>query len=524
VAANLGFDILSTTKIITIFYSVATICGLYLNRSFIKEEAREIKIPLAAMLFSALPIIFLTARSNLHLGMSSSMNNDIASYAASTRAFITSGWNDFGMISGINLNEFVHYSSPFGSTGIMTLVSVAMNLKVYEITLPVILLALFMFLLGVTQLFTLLHSSVLKKYYLPTLIIVGNAPILSYIFTNYFLNQVFGVGFSLYSICAVLNLCNNRVKSKIDFLQLALSISLGIYFYPTIFIPFFGMVFGILTCFLIFQKSQSLNFRTYLQIGCASLIGILFASPYLDIAFGILKSQSSAIAGWPLVSLNPFAILLFPQLIGIEFSSILVFISWMGVTLGLQWIYQKSKSREKTREIFLIYLVTPVATVFIFALYSNLGIQDYKIWKLITFFLPIILTAILPIIFSSLKKGTAVATIFATITAMSPMTEWTMAQDRSTILKRDLVELSSNQDLKNMQTLNVRLNNYFESMAVASVLAKQKLFMNSFTYWPQSNDPNACILIRNDSKHTEVIVVRLNSTYSLVSPSSERCF
>ena len=115
------------------------------------------------------------------------------------------------------------------------------------------------------------------------------------------------------------------------------------------------------------------------------------------------------------------------------------------------------------------------------------------------------------------------ATVLATIVAIAPITEWTLAQGRSTILNQDLTEIASHPSLAEVENLNVRLGNYFESMAVSSLLESQRLYFNSFTYWPQATDINACTLVRNDSNYGEYLVSKINETYSLVSARKGTC-
>jgi hypothetical protein len=154
---------------------------------------------------------------------------------------------------------------------------------------------------------------------------------------------------------------------------------------------------------------------------------------------------------------------------------------------------------------------------------KSLGIHEYQAWKSLTFFLPFAIIGVLPHIFSALKQGTIVATVLATIVAIAPITEWTLAQGRSTILNQDLTEVASDPNLARVENLNVRLGNYFESMAVSSLLETQKLYFNNFTYWPQTKDANACTLVRNDSNYGEYLVSKINETYSLVSAQKGGC-
>jgi hypothetical protein len=456
------------------------------------------------------------------LGMSSSMNNDIASYSAGTKAFLESGWNDFGKIAGFNMNEFVHFSAPFGSTGIMSLVSVAFDIKTYQTTLIVISIALLLYVFGAIQLFRVVHPSNKAKFFIPTILVATCSPILNYIFSNYFLNQLFGVAFALLVTSSTLNIMISDRLEKLDLLQLTISSAAGVYFYPTLCLPFLLLVFIISSAIWLLEKRDE-NLNGYRNFCVALALGLFITIPYLGISIDIAVSQSNAIAGWSLPSLGPFSIFLLPQLIGLEFSWYLVACSWF--TFGTI-IYVVLQEHIKARKISFVsiglFLIPAALTIGLMSI-KSLGIHEYQAWKSLTFFLPFAIIGVLPHIFGVLKQGTLVATVLATIVAIAPTTEWTLAQGRSTILNQELGAIAKDPKLARVENLNVRLGNYFESMAVSSLLETQKLFFNNFTYWPQVTDPNACVLVRNDSNYGEYLVSKINETYSLVSVRKGEC-
>jgi hypothetical protein len=189
-------------------------------------------------------------------------------------------------------------------------------------------------------------------------------------------------------------------------------------------------------------------------------------------------------------------------------------------------IYLVLRDHFKKKKIDFVsigFLFIPAALTIGLMSIKSIGIHEYQAWKSLTFFLPFAILGILPHIFSALKQGTLVATVLATIVAIAPVTEWTLAQERSTILNQDLAQIASDPQIAKVENLNVRLSNYFESMAVSSLLETQKLYLNSFTYWPQTNNTDACTLVRNDSNYGEYLVSKINETYSLVSARKGAC-
>jgi hypothetical protein len=521
-AANAGLDVREFLRNLSLFFGAATLIGLVLVGKRSTRIARELGLPLLIGLITCGPIIFLTARADMVLGMSSTMNNDIASYSAGAKAFLESGWNDFGKISGLNMNEFVHYSTPFGSTGIMSMVSVAFDIETFETTLIVISIALLLYVLGAIQLYRVLHPSNKANFLIPTILVATCSPILNYIFSNYFLNQIFGVALALLITSSTLSIMTSVRVEKLDFIQLAFATALGVYFYPTLCLPFLALVFIISTLSWLFKKRDK-NFKRYRNFCIALALGFLMTIPYLGISIDIAMSQSNAIAGWSLPSLNPFSIFLLPQLIGLELSWYLVAFSWVSFGMLIYLVLRDHFKKKKIDFVSIGFLFIPAALTIGLMSIKSIGIHEYQAWKSLTFFLPFAILGILPHIFSALKQGTLVATVLATIVAIAPVTEWTLAQERSTILNQDLAQIASDPQIAKVENLNVRLSNYFESMAVSSLLETQKLYLNSFTYWPQTNNTDACTLVRNDSNYGEYLVSKINETYSLVSARKGAC-
>ena len=521
-AANAGLDVREFLRYLTVFFGVATLIAVLLIGRRSTHIVRELGLPLLVGLIMCGPIVFLTARAGLVLGMSSSMNNDIASYSAGTKAFLESGWNDFGKIAGFNMNEFVHYSSPFGSTGVMSLVSVAFDIKTFETTLIVISIALLLYVLGAIQLYRVVHLSNKSIFLIPTILIATCSPILNYIFSNYFLNQIFGVAIALLITSSALSVMTLNRAGKFDLIQLSFASAAGVYFYPTLCLPFIVLVFMISTLYWLFKESDK-NSKRYRNFCIALSLGLFMTIPYLGISIDIAMSQSNAIAGWSLPSLNPFAIFLLPQLIGLEFSGYLVAFSWISFGTLIYLALRDQIKREKISLVSIGFFLIPTALTIGLMSIKSLGIHEYQAWKSLTFFLPFAIIGVLPHIFGALKRGTLVATVLATIVAIAPTTEWTLAQGRSTILNQELTEIARDPNLVKVENLNVRLGNYFESMAVSSLLETQKLYFNNFTYWPQTNNANACTLVRNDSNYGEYLVSKINETYSLVSTRKDGC-
>jgi len=476
---------------------------------------------LAMSLVPIFPVLLLAARSGLTYPFSSSMNNDIASYAGTAEAFGETGWENTQTISSFNLNEFAQISSPFGTTSLLAFFSKVLSLKSFEITTATMAVAIVINLLCGAQLYRSMHRERNTNFLVPTLVIAFFCPIMTYVIANYFLGQIFCLGICLLFLSAVIELSHNTKTKQIYRIQIILSVSNGIYLYPVFTIPFFLFVLLTLSVYQIYKKESDI--KTILQPYLGMLLGVIISATYVLTAIKILNSQANATAGWKLPSLNMIAILLFPELIGIEFSSLAVLTTWIFFFTLLALLFFRLKHQNNLVIGYLSFVALPIFLCTAFMIYSKNGIADYKIWKLITFLLPIMLLYLVPLVASYAKYGFVLVTIIATLAASSPMTTWAINAKSDAIMTKDMENLQHLKELKPYRELNIKLGNYFESMAMASMLNDKILFINNYTYWPRTYKNEACTIMRYDQVTNEKILKILNQTYVLVTVPNIEC-
>jgi len=485
--------------------------------SIFKIEAKY----LAMSLVPIFPVLLLAARSGLVYPFSSSMNNDIASYAGTAEAFGETGWVNTQTISSFNLNEFAQISSPFGTTSLLAFFSKVLSLKSFETTTATMAIAIVINLLCGAQLYRSMHRDRFTNFLVPTLVIAFFCPIMTYVIANYFLGQIFSLGICLLFLSAVIELSRNTKTKQIYRIQIILSVSNGIYLYPVFTIPFFLFVLLTISVYQIYKKE--FDIKTILQPYLGMLLGVIISVTYLLTAIKILNSQANATAGWKLPSLNMIAILLFPELIGLEFSSLAVLTTWIFFFTLLTLLFFRLKHQNNLVIGYLSFVALPIFLCTAFMIYSKNGIADYKIWKLITFLLPIMLLYLVPLVASYAKYGFVLVTIIATLAASSPMTTWAINAKSDAIMTKDMENLQHLKELKPYRELNIKLGNYFESMAMASMLNDKILFINNYTYWPRTYKNEACTIMRYDQVTNEKILKILNQTYVLVTVPNIEC-
>jgi hypothetical protein len=130
---------------------------------------------------------------------------------------------------------------------------------------------------------------------------------------------------------------------------------------------------------------------------------------------------------------------------------------------------------------------------------------------------------LVPLVASYAKYGFVLVTIIATLAASSPMTTWAINAKSDAIMTKDMENLQHLKELKPYRELNIKLGNYFESMAMASMLNDKILFINNYTYWPRTYKNEACTIMRYDQVTNEKILKILNQTYVLVTVPNIEC-
>ena len=83
-------------------------------------------------------------------------------------------------------------------------------------------------------------------------------------------------------------------------------------------------------------------------------------------------------------------------------------------------------------------------------------------------------------------------------------------------------EVAQHPLIKAQKNLNLDLKPYYESMAMAVILQSQNISINSQQYFPITQNPDACTLIRRDNRNY-LKAKPINTVYSLVPSQSNSC-
>jgi hypothetical protein len=303
---------------------------------------------------------------------------------------------------------------------------------------------------------------------------------------------------------------------KILNIELIVLIIVSFYTYPHILIPLVLICSALylLAGTVIKIRGPELKLKNLFS---SLLVSLILTGPFLPYGFHILKMQlSSKQLGWSLPDLNPLNAIFLPNLLGKDFSTTFVFLSWTLLLISILFLGILYDMRLFIPAFMLLgILVVPSI--------RDSSFDQYQSWKLISSFLPIILVMIWVFLIQSKDKFKYLLLIYFGSVLFVPVNQWSSTSATRFQTSEDLVNLKFSKDLSNLKSLNIYLNNYNESMIIATILDTDlKLFLNSDTYFTKSESTSSCTLVRNDFQLENPKLI-LNKTYSLISSKDKKC-
>lgn len=333
-------------------------------------------------------------------------NNDIALYAAAAKFLMYSSLSQIDPSVDPAIQNYTgNIDSLFGSCFIIAYMSSISGTEPYQIT-SIILNLFFVF----TVAFTFIISYELFKYSKPFSLILALLAGLSfhliYILYHGFFAQVLGTGIflALYVVIYYPILYDNQTaRSFFHYVPFAIILSLGLMSVYITLVPLFVIpLLVFLGIRLITEKTiVSLKKEVVYLLSVLFFIVILFPVSVIQI-FGRLMMLNSAVVGWDRPILSPDEVL---GLVGYSISGVsILFISSLILSViflamcfsSMKLLYTDNKklflvsvSNLLFVLIFYLYLITKEA---IFPSFTGDG---YKAFKLVTYFLPLILVSCL---------------------------------------------------------------------------------------------------------------------------------
>jgi hypothetical protein len=481
----------------------------------------SIGVTISIGIWQFLPGLIIMMRSGVGLGMITFWNNDIANYVAISNEYLKTGFGNSHHIFGVNLNSFALISSPQTPTTVVAFISSAFGISAWEAAIPTIIVAFGFALLGINRLIRAFYPRCDQKTGFIIAAIIMTSALITYIYTNYFLGQIIAIGVSTMLLANMVELVKNARSRKILLVEATFLVALSIYSYPVFLLPFllatFG--FGVIAAVIRLRKT---SFLLIVQYIIASGVGVLVSLPYLGSALGILKSQNSAVAGWPIPLLNPFGMFVWPQLIGFITPTSLLLVLWASLFLTIVLSYRRSGRIGLDISIPAVFSFLAIAGLIGIIIVRRHGFADYQSWKLMSFLIPLVLAACFPIFVIQKRWGKTIMIFALGVTSMSSMGIWGAHSAQTSHTSKDMLSVSRMESIIKMKSLNIDLNPWFETMETVSMINGPTLYVNSPSDWLASFNADACTLIRiGNPKYP--FVKPLNATYGLATNKDGTC-
>jgi hypothetical protein len=472
--------------------------------------------------YSLLPIISKLA-VNSGLGAYTSQNQDQISYIAIANEFIKSGFQESGHIMPGGINSFALYGTPVTPSILMTFIMSIFQVTAWEAVLPTIIVAFGFATLGIIRLVEALFKALSNKTLTLISILIMSTSLISYSYINYFLGQILAIGLSSIILANTVENAQGIGKSNSRFLELFFAAILAIFIYPVFLVPFliYSFLLGIL---ISVGKSRVLPTRYLLSQTLAILLGFIFTVPYLFYAYRLVKYLVPINVGYPIPALSPSSLLLFIDQIGKVFEKNGLILSWMAVFAFIA--FRLFTGRKLYRDSFtgILTLCISIFTVIVVPIIRGDSFSDYQSWKLLSFFIPIILALAIPLLIP--RKGNDISpTSFGAIVILIIFLGYTHNEKleiSTTYPTKSMQQVVDSSLLKDAKDLNVDLSPGWENMLMSVMLNGKRIYPIAQDLWQTQPSPKSCTLVSNaDNRY--VIDKKINDEYGIVYGTDKKC-
>ncbi len=483
----------------------------------------QLIIPVAIAAWLILPNIFFGRTSDLLLNMVTHGNNDIANYAASSQVYLDNGFFGDGNIDSFNMSHFNLYGAHQGPNNLLAFIASISNLDIWQVTTPTMMFTIVLCVLSISRMIVVIFNEKKPLLNLGVPFVILSSAIMVYVQGNYFLGQLFALAVAISLIANTISIYKKKALDNLLLLEHLTLVFLSFFSYPVVLIPFYFMTLILLVSYARINYRELYYKKTLLLFGTA-LMGVLINGPYLRIAIDLFKNQSEAVAGWQIPQLNPFSMFIYPSLIGTQINKRDTIISWVVFT-AIILVLVLNQDRFKNKSSLVLFTILPPILVFFFIQVRGRGFDEYGSWKLQSFFIPVYLGILLPIVFLGYQKRSGVALVLLIgMLFPSAITNWSNGGTLTGFyISKDLVKVGELTEIRQLEKLNIDLLPNYETMAAGSVIRGPRLYMSSAGYWPLSNAPNSCYLINIEFRSKYKYVSYINESYAIASNNASNC-
>ncbi len=504
------------------------ISAVYLVKNFIKLQGRK-KLTRSFLSSLSSPLTYLTIFVGLWpvilpvfwlslAGASGSIvspgNNDFANFGLGVKSLLSDGFSPSELLSNVDMATFAAKYYPTAYVFIELFSSISSNGPMGGL-FPALIAANSIFGLS---LYTLaketLDSTKQNFLYLFAPTAAGLLPLQQYMSANYFLAQILGMATLAVNARYLLRVVRLNQINLFDQTLIAGFAIFGLVTYPPI-----GLV--TLIAGLTALSINSARFRRTSDILLTA--GLLFASAFF---FGknlsVFLEQTTVLAGWPFIGFNAFGSMFWAPFLSIPVEKYVAFLTWLLAVLALFLSVGLGAWKSKINKAEAISIV--VSTIAIILIEIKLGPDTYQGWKLVSYVLPMIVTYALVInfrVFSS-KVAMIIISPFLIAAIMTPVTIWgpVPTNPNSGFWNGKLHALSTYSIFQTIDSLNIQLGPYAETMMAAAEIPVQRITLAGQSYHDEMLDLETCTLVPSSLVFSQSM--SLNSNYSLV-PFPTRC-
>jgi hypothetical protein len=520
--SNIGISPVLPNKVF--FYLSIIALGFFVFRVGLdkcKPGVAYLSIATVIGFWQLLPGLFTSAQAGGSVGMVTRGNNDIAYYVAVTQEYLNSGFRNSGHVAGITLNHVAKTGLFFTPIALITFIACGLGLAAWQVAMPAMILAGGLAILSITRLVRLFFKDQKTHLAFGIASLVLMSSFMSYIFVNGFFGQVLSISVSSLILVNVMEFVYSNKPGKLLLGEATLLVILSIFTYPNLLFAIYVLAIGF-GCLVLVLNKRKLKFLSCCQYFAALSVGTILSIPFIPVAIGMIRSISVANAGWPIAPMNPLGMFVWPELIGSATAPLFQGVLWTSLFLFIILAFIRGQiPRNEKIQAGLFAALSIVGTIAVITI-RNRGFADYSAWKLMSYAIPLIFAAVLPVFIFGFQYGKILLIFSLGVVSMSSLVTWNGIPATGTYTNRDMINLSKMHIITNLKALNVDLSPYFETMASVSILKGPKLYLNSISYLPTSINGDACTLVRRGNLKYK-FMKPLNATYGLASNIAGSC-
>jgi hypothetical protein len=473
-----------------------------------------------------IPTLTLLDSTASSLNMTSIGNNDIANYALAAKEYLNSGFTNSGRYPDMDFNSYSRDLQHLTVHLLTSFTSFVSNLPVWKIMNSVMIFTVALNAIVLVKLFKSISNK--KNIWLPILAvsIALLNPLNSYVIHHYFLSQSLSLFILVLIIVKGYEIYNKSKLNFIDRVEITSITVLSIFSYPSILIPAILGVFVINIINEKFLKREGFKqiAQKYLAVIVFGFVGFVLSLAYLPRALNILFLHATITSGWELPAPNAIGIFFSPFYISNSVSESISKLIWFGLIIVIILIISVNININIVNKFYLFLVCSIIFAFIIQVIVRGEGFGHYQNWKLLSYILPVIIIFISAEILKFTNKATLLLVPFLLAGLYAPTSLWKNGNEfgASSIISNDLIELISIKEKYGLESLNVMVGPFYQTMAVGLVTDINKIYFSSPTYYPISSDDDSCSLITN-SNFQFPNRIQINESFSLISSKSLSC-